>query len=70
MYIFCSKTLFWHPDKLPNIIFTPIFKTPTKHYEIWENKQTKSWTDFRRNLGQIFNSRNGKSWTDFQLYSM
>ena len=34
------------------------------------NKQKKSWTDFQRNLGRIFNSKNPKSWTDFQLHSI
>ena len=54
------------------------FRTPT-HYlcffrpaentiKLGKNKQKKSWTDFQRNLGRIFNSKTPKSWTDFQLY--
>ena len=73
---FFSKTLFGHPDKL----LKNYFRTPT-HYlcffrpakntiKLGKTSKKKSWTDFQRNLGRIFNSKTPKSWTDFQLYSI
>ena len=72
---FFLKTLFWHPDKLPKIYFrTPThylcFSRPAKNtIKQGKTNKKKSWTDFQRNLGRIFNSETPKSWTDFQLYS-
>ena len=72
---FFFENPFWHPDKLPKDSFAPlhtifVFKTPPKHYKLGEKQAKKSWTYFRRNLGQIFDARNGKSWTNFRRYSM
>ena len=70
---FLLETLFLTPRQLAK----KYFRTPT-HYLCFldhqkdnkigeKRRKTKSWTDFRRNLGQIFNSKKGKSWTNFQL---
>ena len=66
---FFSKTLFWHPDKLPKNYFrTPthylcFLRYPKNTIKLGKNKQKKSWTKFWRNLGPSFDSKNPKSWT-------
>ena len=75
VHIFFENPSFDTLTNSQKFIFAPlhticVFLDQQKHYEIGENKQIKSWTDFQRNLGQIFNSKKGKSWTDFQLYSI
>ena len=60
---FFSKTLFWHPDKLPKNYFrTPthylcFFKIPPKHYKIGENKKNLG-PSFDATLDQVLTQKN------------
>ena len=69
-----KQKLFLTPQQPAKTKFAPlfvIFKMPPKHYTIGGGGKTskKSCTDFRLNLGQIFDAKKAKSWTDFWLYS-
>ena len=60
----CPKNISSHP-------YTLFLFRPPKTLSNWgKTSKTKSWTDFQRNLGRIFNSKTPKSWTYFQLYSI
>ena len=62
--LFFSKTLFWHPDKMPKIYFRIpthylwFLRCPQNTIRLGKNKQKKSWTKFWRNLGPSFDSKN------------
>ena len=70
---FFSKTVFWHPDKLPK----KYFRAPT-HYLYFLDQQKHDKTGEKTSKRRIFNAtldgfstqKTPKSWTDFQLYSI
>ena len=71
---FFSKTLFWHPDKLPKIIFAPytlfvFFRQPKNTIKLGENKQNKILDQVLTQPWTKFDSKKPKSWTKFWIYS-